>query len=267
VSLVRILRLLLRRQTLVVYYAIENADTIANLRTYRLLDNAPLFAAARLLYTYLVQSADRIAFGTDAAMEKYRGNSRKLACDQRLFLALPAPQRQIPPKAKVLVFVGSFENRKGIIRLLDAWDLCEAHGGRLILLGKGPLVDIVATWAQSRADVDLMVDPSRSTIWETLGRAKALVLFSQPEQRWREQVGLPLVEGLSFGCEIVTSAESGLANWLADNGHQVLPSDAPAGALAAAIRAALNSERSAQQIVAGLPATDGRLAADDWLTH
>ena len=65
------------------------------------------------------------------------------------------------------------------------------------------------------------------------------MLPSQPTSAWREQVGLPIVEGLSYGCTIVTTTETGLAGWLSEHRHRVLPADANEAQLAAAIIDAL----------------------------
>ena len=91
------------------------------------------------------------------------------------------------------------------------------------------------------------------------------VLLSQPTPTWREQVGLPVVEGLAHGCTVVTTTETGLAGWLAAHGHEVLPPGAPDGEVAAAVDRALGRRRPAGDVLADLPAADGRLAADRWM--
>ena len=94
---------------------------------------------------------------------------------------------------------------------------------------------------------------------------KVLALPSQPRPRWREQVGLPIVEGLANGCLVVTTTETGLSAWLSAHGHQVVPPDAGAVALASAVLAAIDDLRAPADILATLPAVDGRRAADLWL--
>ena len=69
---------------------------------------------------------------------------------------------------------------------------------------------------------------------------------------------------MSALAEGVTS-ETGLAGWLADHGHQVLPPGAGPAEVAEAIRQALTGSLTPQQILSTLPAVDGRLAADAWL--
>jgi glycosyltransferase involved in cell wall biosynthesis len=109
------------------------------------------------------------------------------------------------------------------------------------------------------------VDPPRAQIHQLLASSQVLVLPCQPTPSWREQVGLPIVEGLSYGCTVVTTTETGLASWLAAAGHQVTSADATAEELAAAILAAVRHPLQAGDVLASLPDVDGRLAADDWL--
>jgi glycosyltransferase involved in cell wall biosynthesis len=135
----------------------------------------------------------------------------------------------------------------------------------LTLIGVGPLLDTVKAWCEKHPAVELIVDPPRSVIHERLNRAKALVLLSQPEKRWREQNPLPILEALSHGCEVISSDQSGTATWLADNGHRVVPWDAADEEVAEAICEALNASRLPQEITRCLPSEDGHNVALKWM--
>jgi glycosyltransferase involved in cell wall biosynthesis len=111
----------------------------------------------------------------------------------------------------------------------------------------------------------LEVDPGRDRIHAVLHEASALVLPSQPSPTWREQVGLPIVEGLSHACTIVTTAETGLADWLRERGHGVAVDPASPAELAEIIRTVLAHPVDPEAVLAALPARDGRLVADDVL--
>jgi glycosyltransferase involved in cell wall biosynthesis len=104
-------------------------------------------------------------------------------------------------------------------------------------------------------------------VHRALRRAAVLVLLSQPTPTWREQVGLPLVEGLAHGCTVVTTAETGLADWLAAHGHTVLAPDAAPATVVAAVVEALAAGRPAASVLADLPDDDGRQAAEAWLSR
>ncbi len=110
-----------------------------------------------------------------------------------------------------------------------------------------------------------MVDPDRQDIEAVLQESKVLVLPSKRTPTWREQIGLPILEGLSFGCEIVTTEETGIADWLRYNGHQVLEAKHSSSDLAKSILLSLTNGRSAEQIQSTLPPRDSRTDAEEWL--
>lgn len=233
----------------------------------------------------LLALTDRLAVGTPGALDLYEELlPRQLAtCDHRLVPALPAPCSCPRPRpdegagaetagagvdgrARTVLFVGALERRKGAHLLLQAWPAVSAArpGSRLVLVGRGQL-EAEAAHLASGDDVDLVVDPPRARVHEALRGASVLVLLSQRTRGWREQVGLPLVEGLAHGCAVVTTQETGLAGWLQEHGHRVLPAEPSVAEVAAALVAALDERRPASSVLDQLPGTDGRLEADAWL--
>jgi glycosyltransferase involved in cell wall biosynthesis len=210
---------------------------------------------------------DRVAFGTSAAQELYaRRLPHRVDQAQALIWALPAPASELVAKEPCQVlFLGAFSDRKGFSLLVRAWPLVRAQlaGARLLQIGKGPLLAQAEQLAASDRTARLTVDPPRAEIRAQLARSQVLVLPSQRQRAWREQVGLPIVEGLSYGCTIVTTEETGLADWLAAHSHRVLPARLNEADLAEAIVDAL------RQPVVGvresLPTQDGRLVADRWM--
>lgn len=259
--------LLTRRRTSVVTYAIENDDPFGRpeptirRRLRRTLELALAHAVHRRV--------DRIAFGTDGARRVYEHRFRRGARTTATTIpALPeARSGLLERRAGSVVFLGGLIERKGVARLLDAWPAVRdaVPEATLTVLGKGPLEPLVLGAAAVDPTIEVVVDPARDRIFEVLDRVSVVVLPSVRTPRWREQVGLPIVEGLSSGCVIVTTTETGLAAWLRDQGHQVVDPDAEPTVLAAAIRAALADPRSAADVISVLPDRDGRLAADDWL--
>jgi glycosyltransferase involved in cell wall biosynthesis len=253
-----------------VSYAIENLDPRPFITT--------LPARARWTRRAWLQVApsvwhrlDRVAFGTEQAADLYQevfGSPRAPRPDVRLIPHLPAAvvHESTPPRDGV-VFVGDLSDRKGFPRLLEAWPIvADAEPEvRLHLIGSGTGVAAARAFALARGNVEVRVDPPRDVIDQALRRGKVLVLPSERGRRWREQVGLPIVEGLARGCLIVTTSETGLAPWLEAHGHWVVP-PGDTSALAAALIAALRSRRDVSSIIADLPEVDGRAAADRWLT-
>jgi glycosyltransferase involved in cell wall biosynthesis len=255
-----------RRRPRVVTYAIGNADPFAGESPS--LKRRLRLGAERLLAGYVWKRVDAIAFGTDGARDLYRAILPSRNVEEILIPALPA-QSSVPPadRSQRVVFLGAFAVRKGLPLLMEAWPLVgeKRPGATLTLLGKGALLERASAFAAADPSVKLSVDPERAEIREVLARSLVLVLPSQASATWREQVGLPIVEGLEQGCAIVTTTETGLAPWLAAQGHAVVPANAGADALAHAIVGQIDAGDRSASILASLPLQDGRLAADAWM--
>ena len=226
---------------------------------------------------YVWRHLDRVAFGTSAARDLYRqvfgdleppGRRGRRAPATTLVPALPKPCScgPVDPKEPLsALFLGALTERKGFAEVLAAWPAIAARqpGAHLAIVGKGPMFAEAQTLAQ-RPDVTLTVDPPRDEIHAQLRRSGVLVLPSRPTATWREQVGLPIVEGLAHGCTVVTTTETGLAPWLAQRGHHTLSSPS-VDEVAEAITRSLRSPRPPAEVRYDLPGEDGRLAADRWL--
>lgn len=254
----------------VVCYAIENLDpselpppTTGRARLARRVD-------ARLA-DLVWRRLDRVAFGTEAAADLYaRALPRRADLASQVWPALPAAQFRPDEVAKspgAVLFLGAFDERKGVRQVLAAWPSVRkvSASARLLVLGLGPLEGLVRASAAADPTITVEVEPSRERIREALADSPVLALPAQPTPGWREQVGLPIVEGLAHGCTVVTTEETGLASWLAGHGHEVLPGTASSEAVADAITRALTGRRTAATVLADLPGVDGRLAADRWL--
>ena len=269
VAVVRLRDRLTRRRTTVVSYAIDNLDPWS----------APVRAgwrprlrrwSDRRLARFVWKRLDRICYGTPAAQELYHRLMRSRRAAEALITALPvAAERDAEqqPDPMQVVFLGAFLERKGIDRVLAAWPLVRAAvpAARLRVLGKGALEPPVLAAAAADESIDVVLDPARRRIQEELLRSQVLVLPSQPTPTWREQVGLPIVEGLAAGCSVVTTTETGLASWLAAHGHSVIEPGSEPGVLAQAIVDRLRSGRPPADVLADLPPVDGRLEADRWM--
>lgn len=260
------------RRPRVVAYAIENLDPVPAAARRVRLPLAPVRAALAVCGRFVGRTYDAVAFGTEGSRACYdrAGLLRdEVLREARVFPAVPSAcgcpgARQDEP---TLVFVGAFEPRKGIRELLAAWPHVagELPGARLVCLGTGPLREDVLRAAAGRPDVRVVVAPPREVVHAELRAARVLALVSQPSPVWREQVGLPLLEGLAHGCAVVASTETGIAAWLAAHGHDVVPPDAEPRELAAVLVRALVRDRPAGEVTADLPPEDTRLAAERWL--
>jgi glycosyltransferase involved in cell wall biosynthesis len=249
----------------VVTYAIENRNPressppLFRGRVKRALQDKAAYAVWRRV--------DRIAFGTEDARSLYLSRFERMRPESALIWALPSRADRVEgERPPVVIFVSALSARKGVDLLLKAWPVVHRSvpNARLNIIGKGPLLDLVRRAAIGDDTIEVFVDPPRSLIHALLSRARVLVLPSRRTSSWREQVGLPIVEGLSHGCMVVTTTETGLARWLEGHGHTVVGPD-DVDALAGATIRALTQPVPVDEILRSLPDRDGRLAADDWL--
>jgi hypothetical protein len=207
VALVRLRGVLTRRRTTIVAYCIGVTDPAVALARRRWMPKPFAKPVARAVMTILVGATERLAFGTagsQALYEKCVGNKR-LAGKARLFEALPsacdclagATDTRTPTQC---TFVGKLTARKGIQQVMDAWDLVRLEHPRatLCIVGKGELEREVVAWAADRPEVSVEIDPPRDTIHRVLRRSGVLTCLAQPSPV-REQIGLPLLEGLGHG--------------------------------------------------------------------
>lgn len=258
------------RQPTIGAYAIENKDPFDSLPPR--LRSRVRRRIERSMAAWVTARTDRMIFGTPGSAKLYEDRfGSRLPRDTEMVPALPSACRCVAGSdcervRESVLFVGALQDRKGIQQLLDAWKVVEseAPGASLMIIGKGPRERDVREFAADHRSVDFVNDPPRDRIHQELKRHAVLILLSQPTPTWREQVGLPIVEGLAHGCKIVTTTETGLTDWLAGHGHLVINPAAPTTQTAAAIVEAMRTT-DPSAVLAALPATDGRLSADDQL--
>jgi glycosyltransferase involved in cell wall biosynthesis len=254
----------------VVSYAIENADPFQ-----------PMTGRAgagwrgvehRVLARYVWRSLHRVAFGTEAARVTYATALAGATGPETTTVipAIPAACGCSPgvgADAPRVLFLGALAERKGFGLVLAAWPHLKERvpNAELTIVGTGDLEERARRAADADASINLFIAPSRADIHRELRRSRVLVLPSQPAPGWREQVGLPICEGLAHGCSIVATTETGLAGWLLAHGHRVLAPGDSDERIADALEAALRQGRPASSVLADLPGTDGRLDADTWL--
>ena len=182
------------------------------------------------------------AFGTFAAYKNYAENEflvqiphiypSRYSIQESTMTHSFIPEFRDSPKLQkknqdqlTYLFVGVLEKRKGIDLLIQAWEILEGVGfkGLLLIVGSGALETKVSQWCleapERRAYLGFKTGESLDSIYET---SDVLLAPSQRDGRWREQVGLPIIEGLSFGLTVITTSETGIAEGLRENGHIVL---------------------------------------------
>ena len=254
VVLARAVRVVLprRRRVSVATYAIENLDARERL-SYRSLDTHPLAGAvaSRVLTTAVGLSLlllDVVVYGTSGAAENYERvfgrflrRTRSAVLPPRVDACRvcgPDVGREAPRDPTVL-FLGAPSERKGFAVLVTAWQRSGGHDRGWRLVAADPV---------GEADPDLPPGVSirrrlpRAAVHELLRTSAVVAMPSIRLRRWREQIGLPLVEGLAHGCRVVTTTETGLAEDL--RGHLLVTFTTPgdADSLADGLRRAMDAD-------------------------
>ncbi|MET4134184.1 glycosyltransferase [Pseudarthrobacter sp. PvP090] len=284
--LIRALRLLrprASRATRIVAYAIENAEYSWIPPKLSWLPGRIWRIAARSAGMSAWAGIDRLAFGSQGAAGAYGNMARDagwnvMPGETAIFPALPSycscgetalrgAESARDGLESVVTFIGALEARKGLDILLDAWSMVSAAmpGLSLNIVGTGPMEPLASESDAREASVKYLGGLDREDIHKLLTKSDIVVLPSQRHGRWREQVGLSIVEGLAHGCTVVASSETGLAEWLESNGHLVVSAPTDSGELADAILRAAARHDSRRGSV--LPVRDGRIEADGWLSE
>lgn len=264
---VRLAGLLHARRPIVVTYAMENNDPARLLRGLPRPLRRLFLVLLRVLCGFVY---DRFAFGSDDARRCYKeAMILPQRCAAAVFADVLAPcmEEVDVGKRRLFAFVAALEERKGITPLLEAWALAGLAdlGWELHIAGAGPLGPRVAEVAAHDPSVRFCGSIDRAEVHSLLAEATVVVLPSRPDGRWKEQIGLPIVEGLAHGCRVVATPDTGLAQRLAADGHVVLPPQFTVENLAQALRTACADGPTPAAIRASLPAVAGRIAGEDWM--
>jgi len=251
-------------------YAIENNDPavviFGSRAPLKVVKNVGLLAVG-LLFRSLYE---KVAFGTDGAATAYLQLPGSRRVRSTVIPAVPAENpaaRLITATPGSVVFVGHLDQRKGVEALIESWTVIEKSTPKatLTVIGDGPLKNLMADWAERAPTSRLFLGRlAHADAIHVVERASVLVAPSRRHGRWREQVGLPITEGLAAGLTVVTSSETGLAEWLAAHGHYVFDWSTE-GSFTDALERAISSPLNRAAVLDSLPQRHGRLEADRWI--
>ncbi|WP_322544631.1 glycosyltransferase family 4 protein [Rhodococcoides fascians] len=260
-----------------VAYAIENNEPVNLLFGNRSV--AKIFVWPSLLVLGLVIriSVDRLCFGSEGARVAYQSIPLVKGIDHSVVVNLPArpdfTSASLPQdgtRRNRVSFVGVLERRKGIDVLMNSWPYVEERcpDAVLTIAGDGPMRREVERWsAQRPRSRNYCGRLPHSQISDLVGGSALLVAPSVRAGRWREQIGLPILEALTVGATVVTSDETALASWLAAQGHSVLPTPELSTNLANEIVDRLRQPLPTDKVIASLPEVAGRVMADKWMNQ
>lgn len=261
-----------RRERLIVTYAIEN-NALKDLLSPRKRIPGFVLRLAEFCVGLLVRCIiDRIAYGSSAAASLYESLPGVRTIPSALIQELPAAASthidSQPVDQRVALFVGELDRRKGVVHLMSAWPAVEQAlpSARLVIVGSGRLTKEVQTWCQLKPTSRIFAGfVEHEELPKLLNTSTVLLAPSCRDGRWREQIGLPIVEALAAGLTVVTTDETGLAKWLAEHGHFVIRSGEVARELAVVAEKALRSPLRKNEVRNSLPEVAGRIRADSWL--
>jgi glycosyltransferase involved in cell wall biosynthesis len=177
-------------------------------------------AFGRVYFKFLTRSVDAFAVPGERGFQlaKYLGAAehkifRGLYGVDEVLLGSAAARRSAQVWPKSLVFVGRYEERKGVDLLLSAFDVFNRGAGadwRLLMVGNGPLESLIKRYPT----IDNRGFCTPEKLRDVLSEAGAFILPSRYDA-WP----LSLVEAASSGLPIIATNACGSAVELLRHGH------------------------------------------------
>jgi glycosyltransferase involved in cell wall biosynthesis len=119
--------------------------------------------------------------------------------------------RSDPAASRDILFVGQFQEWKGIRDLRDAFASITDPSLTLSLAGHGPLEPELVQWAEADPRIRILGHISQERVPELLAGARALVLPSTTTNAHRETWGLVVNEAMHAGLPVVATDAVGAA--------------------------------------------------------
>jgi glycosyltransferase involved in cell wall biosynthesis len=144
-----------------------------------------------------------------------------------------------------VVFAGRLRAEKGVLLLLDAWELSglgDRH--RLRLIGGGPDAHVVARRARGLSGVELTGQLPHDHVQAAMSNAAVIAVPSL----WEEPFGLAAVEALACGRPVLATRRGELARLIDDEVGWLVEPDPES--LAGGLRRALHGDNSAKAAAA-----------------
>lgn len=260
-----------------VAYAIENNEPGNLLFGDRSVPKSFVRPSVLILGICIRMSVDRLCFGSEGSRATYQSIPLVNGIDHSVVVNLPARPNCTSEsthgektRRNRVSFVGVLEHRKGIDVLMRSWPSVEQRcpDAVLTIVGDGPMRREVEQWSAERPrSRNFRGRLPHSQVSSVVGGSALLVAPSVRAGRWREQIGLPMLEALTVGATVVTSDETALATWLAARGHSVIPACELSKGLAGEIVDRLREPLPPDKVIASLPEVSGRVVADRWMNR
>lgn len=142
-----------------------------------------------------------------------------------------------------ILFAGRLEPEKGILELLDSFELVlrEQPGARLLIAGEGSLRSRIESRVRSRGLATSVAILGHLDQQKLLDWYRQVQLVAVPSL-WPEPFGLVGPEAMSLGVPVVASGTGGMRDWLEDGHNGLIADPRDAAAFAAALLRLLKDE-------------------------
>ncbi len=183
------------------------------------------------------QKADALMVATESAKERIIDKRRAAGRTHLVPFGVDAsafPSQPLPPGDQTILFLAGLTARKGVMDLLDAFEIVgeRCPRARLLLAGEGDLREEIRARVRGSRFAERVTLPGLIARREVPALIAASTLFCLPSTR--EPFGMSAVEAMSVGRPLIVTDAGGLGELVDDRGGRRVPVGDPV-ALARAI--------------------------------
>ncbi len=187
-------------------------------------NNNKFYSFAISIYTRLLNSfSEKIECNFVAISTEIENYIRTIGISENrihTILNFTSPLKLIAKSAKEVVFIGRMEQEKGVLNLVNVWK-SNPQLPNLHLIGSGFLDKIITNSIQSNQNIKFHGHCSAMRVEEIASNCKVAIFLNL----WAEPFGRVLVEAMSRGQYIITTAPNILSEMLdpKNNGNIITP--------------------------------------------
>ena len=215
--LTKVIRKIFRRDTVIVTFAIENLDPTAICSVPNFNKNYFLnMVFSKILKNILVATSSCVSivgFGTKSSEKNYCNNGffknkrTEKFLSQEICKECDCEFSNIS-KEKTIIFLGERSYRKSTDELYSAFLALSELNAKWLFQMVGPEIDSYAN--PDSKNFKILGNLPRREIHRILSESILLILPSRRLPRWREQIGLPIIEAFQHKVHVIATKETGL---------------------------------------------------------
>ncbi len=156
-----------------------------------------------------------------------------------------SPRPHNVERPPTVLFAGRLHEEKGILFLLDAFDLVRAAvpEARLVIVGEGPARREVERRVGAMGGVTFAGGVKNRAMPEFFRSADVVAMPSLTTRRWEEQVGMVALQAMACGVPVVATRSGAIPEYVPDGVAGVLIPERDAPALAKALVQVLSNRK------------------------